>query len=146
MLLLAMMFNQRIDNFSTHQATPARHPNFSTCRHVYKVIHNHCALASCTLHLSHLLQHGVGVSIGGEGADLESHTWRTMRGFLKKHSRRLVSRKQCQKNSNCLPRILTATRQDCSDKWRSVLTHSVFFLTWAPIALSNGLVTGRNPG
>jgi hypothetical protein len=61
-LLLTMMLNQRIDDFSTHQAPPTRHPDLSTCSHVYKVIHNHRSLASGTLHPSNLLQHVVCVS------------------------------------------------------------------------------------
>jgi hypothetical protein len=56
MLLVTMMFNQRINDFSAHQAPPPWHPYFSTCGHVHKVIHNHGSLASRALHQLNLLQ------------------------------------------------------------------------------------------
>jgi hypothetical protein len=55
-LLLTVIFNQWINDFSTHQTPPARHPNLATRGHVHKVIYNHCSLASWALHQSNFLQ------------------------------------------------------------------------------------------
>jgi hypothetical protein len=64
LLLPAVILNQWINDFSTHQASPARHPNLATRGHVHKVIHNHGSLASWALHRSNLLQQVVSLSIG----------------------------------------------------------------------------------
>jgi hypothetical protein len=49
-LLLTMLFDDGIDDFSTHQTPPARHPYLSACGHVHKVIDDHGALTSGALH------------------------------------------------------------------------------------------------
>jgi hypothetical protein len=110
-LLLTMMFNQRIDDFSTHQTPPARHPDLSTRSYVHKVIHNHCALASGTLHPSNLLQHGVCVSIGGERVELKSQTQEKM-SFLK-HAETSHQHKITSGNDHSLSPIVPAIHSSC---------------------------------
>ena len=74
LLLPAVILNQWINDFSTHQASPARHPNLATRGHVHKVIHNHGSLASWALHRSNLLQQVVSISIGEDILVLKSPT------------------------------------------------------------------------
>jgi len=83
LLLPAVILNQWINNFSTHQAPPARHPNLATRGHVHKVIHNHGSLASWALHQSNLLRQVVSISIGGDIIVLKSPTRDSMAIFLK---------------------------------------------------------------
>jgi hypothetical protein len=143
-LLLTMIFNQRIEDFSTHQTPPARHPDLSTRSHVHKVINNHCALATCTLHPSNLLQHVVCIYPSVENE--KTLNLRLKRKCLFENlQKRHISTKQYPENFHSLSRIVPVIHQDYPDEARTAFTHLSCSRKWEATLRSNRAPHGRNP-
>jgi hypothetical protein len=127
LLLLTVILDQWINDFSTHQAPPARHPNLATCGHIHKMVDYHRSLTSGALHRSNLLQQVMCVSIGGGIPDLKPHTQEKDAYSQGENMQKCrTSTKQYPENDNSLPCILPPIHQDFSDKAGTVLTNSSF--------------------